>query len=236
MEYDVARFLTKKKVSLDKILYIARESQRTVVHLLDGGSVSSTIPLKEVLAYLPEEDFISVSKGVCVNRTQIVDISHDGVYTMTDGRSFQGRKRYLSQHRKMRKDMRFSQSAPYAQNRLLPIGLLEKCSLMDELPLAFCVIELVFDKNGHGLDFVFRYCNKEMEAVEGKEIKDMVDHSFYEVFKNGDKKWLVAYADVALNGVKRVIHDFSPEIGKTLTIHCYQPSPGYCGCIVIPDP
>lgn len=31
-----------------------------------------------------------------------------------------------------------------------------------------------------------------------------------------DKKWLVTYADVALNGTKHVIHDYSPEIGQQL--------------------
>ena len=54
----------------------------------------------------------------------------------------------------------------------------------------------------------------------------------YEVLQNGDRKWLVAYADVALNGVQRVLHDYSPEIGKHLTIYCYQPEPGYCACIL----
>ena len=38
---------------------------------------------------------------------------------------------------------------------------------MDEMPLAYCVIELVFDEDGHGIDFIFRYCNKEMAVVEG---------------------------------------------------------------------
>ncbi len=47
-------------------------------------------------------------------------------------------------------------------------------------------------------------------------------------------KWLVTYADVALNGTKRIIHDYSPEINKNLTIHCFQPSPGYCACVLIP--
>lgn len=55
-----------------------------------------------------------------------------------------------------------------------------------------------------------------------------------QVFENGDKKWLVTYADVALNGTKRIIHDYSPEINKNLTIHCFQPSPGYCACVLIP--
>lgn len=68
------------------------------------------------------------------------------------------------------------------------------------MPLAFCVIELVFDEKGHGVDFVFRYCNEMMADVEGIPISEMINRSFYEVFENGDKKWLVTYADVALNG------------------------------------
>ncbi|CCO04661.1 hypothetical protein predicted by Glimmer/Critica [Ruminococcus bicirculans (ex Wegman et al. 2014)] len=52
----------------------------------------------------------------------------------------------------------------------------------------------------------------------------MLNRSFYEVFRNGDRKWLVSYADVALNGTKHTLKDFSPEIGKDLTIYCYQPN------------
>ena len=37
---------------------------------------------------------------------------------------------------------------------------------MDEMPLAYCVIELVFDEDGHGVDFIFRYCTKEMAEDE----------------------------------------------------------------------
>ena len=74
-----------------------------------------------------------------------------------------------------------------------------------------------------------------MEVVEGVPIEEMVNHSFYEVFKNGDRKWLVAYADVALNGINRVLHDYSPEIGKNLTIYCYQPEEGYCACVLFPE-
>ena len=62
------------------------------------------------------------------------------------------------------------------------------------MPLAFCIIELVFDAEGHGVDFVFRYCNDEMAVVEGIPVSEMLNRSFYEVFENGDKKWLVACA------------------------------------------
>lgn len=85
------------------------------------------------------------------------------------------------------------------------------------------------------LRFVFRYCNDEMAVVEGIPVSEMLNRSFYEVFENGDKKWLVTYADVALNGNKHILQDYSPEIDKTLTIYCFQPASGYCACVLIPS-
>jgi len=147
---------------------------------------------------------------------------------MTDGHTFQGRKRSLSEHRKIRKKLGLASSVLSSDDYIPPLGLLDK------MPLAFCVIELVFDEKGHGVDFVFRYCNEMMADVEGIPISEMINRSFYEVFENGDKKWLVTYADVALNGNKHTLTDYSPEIDKHLTIYCYQPIPGYCACILIP--
>ncbi len=40
------------------------------------------------------------------------------------------------------------------------------------------------------------------------------------------RKWLVTYADVALNGTKVILHDYSPEIGKALTIYCFSATSG----------
>ncbi len=162
------------------------------------------------------------------------NLSYNGIYTMTDGHTFQGRKRNLSEHRKIRKKLGLASSVLSSDDYIPPLGLLEKCTLLDKMPLAFCVIELVFDEKGHGVDFVFRYCNEMMADVEGIPISEMINRSFYEVFENGDKKWLVTYADVALNGNKHTLTDYSPEIDKHLTIYCYQPIPGYCACILIP--
>ena len=81
------------------------------------------------------------------------------------------------------------------------------------MPLAFCVIELVLMKRSR-VDFVFRYYNEMMADVEGIPISEMINRSFYEVFENGDKKWLVTYADVALNGNKHALTDYSPEIDQ----------------------
>ena len=74
-----------------------------------------------------------------------------------------------------------------------------------------------------------------MAVVEGIPVEEMLDRSFYEVFRNGDRKWLVTYADVALNGVQRTLTDYSPEIDRNLTIYCYQPEPGFCACVLQPN-
>ena len=154
---------------------------------------------------------------------------------MTDGSVFQGRKRKISQHKQLRQALGLSKEQNEKAEKMIPLELLEKCSILNDMPLAFCVIELVFDANGRGVDFVFRYCNEEMAVVEGIPVSEMLNNSFYEVIENGDKKWLVTYADVALNGTKVILHDYSPEIGKELTIYCFQAHPGYCACILIPE-
>ena len=72
-----------------------------------------------------------------------------------------------------------------------------------------------------------------MEQLEGKTLEQMLNHSFYDIFANADKKWLVAYADVALNGGKRTIYDYSSEVNKDLEIYCFQPQEGYCACLLL---
>ena len=223
---DLNTYFQKHDLCAENILYIYRKDRKTVIQRTDGEEFALFMPVHSILSALPESEFLSISKGIVVCRSHIVDISKDGVYTMSDGRTFQGRKRGLSSHRRLRTEIGLAGTKPH------PLSMLEKCSLLDDMPLAYCIIELVFNAEGHGVDFIFRYCNAEMAVMEGVPVEEMLNRSFYEVFRNGDKKWLVAYADVALNGTKRILHDYSPEIDKYLTIHCYQPEPGYCACVL----
>lgn len=231
---DLQRFFKRNKIEIEKILYIYHHDRKTVVCHEPGREIFSSAPLQEVLAFLPEKDFISISRNAIVRRDKILNIGHDGVYTMLDGKTFQGRTRYLSTHRRLKKEMESGIKKAGKANPH-PLSFLEKCSILDDMPVAYCVIELTFDEDGHGVDFIFRYCNKYMEVVEGIPVEDMLNRSFYEVFKNGDRKWLVSYADVALNGSKRTLSDYSPEIDKNLTIYCYQPQPGFCACVLVPE-
>ena len=234
MRYNVLHFFERKNIDISNILYLTRQNPLTKITFFDGKEILTAIPVKEIALYLPDKEFVNITKGILLRKSQIVNISGDGLYTMTDGSVFQGRKRNISQHKQLRQALGLSKEQNEKTEKMIPLELLEKCSILNDMPLAFCVIELVFDANGRGVDFVFRYCNEEMAVVEGIPVSEMLNNSFYEVFENGDKKWLVTYADVALNGTKVILHDYSPEIGKDLTIYCFQPHPGYCACILIP--
>ena len=235
MRYNVLHFFERKNIDIADILYLTRQNPHTKITFFDGKEILTAIPVKEIAIYLPDEEFVNITKGILLRKSQIVNISDDGLYTMTDGSVFQGRKRNISQHKQLRQALGLSKEQDAKAEKMVPLELLEKCSILNDMPLAFCVIELVFDANGRGVDFVFRYCNEEMAVVEGIPVSEMLNNSFYEVFENGDKKWLVTYADIALNGTKVILHDYSPEIGKDLSIYCFQPHPGYCACILIPS-
>lgn len=225
MSDQTTRLFQKHKIQPEEIQYLTRTVQRTSIHLLDGRELRTTVPLKTVAAHLPAEDFWSIQKGVVVAARYVVNIDSEGVYTMVDGQQFKGRGRHPAEHSRRRKAMETAASR-------LPIPMLEKCTVMEDAPIAFCVIELVFNEDGHSIDFIFRYCNKEMEVLEGAPVSEMLNRSFYKVFPNGDRKWIVPYADVALNGTQRILRHYSPEINKFLVIRCYQPLPGYCACLL----
>lgn len=232
-------YTRRKDIQPEQILSAYFNNRKTFLCLESGETITSSIPFHELITLLPEEEFVTVRRGAVLRKDAIISISDEAVYTTKDGNTYQGAKRSITPHKRLRKELNIPSSPDkYFANRLsskLPLSLIDKCSLVDNMPIAFCIIELVFDGSGHGIDFIFRYCNKYMEIIEGKTIEEMVDHSFYEVFKEGDRKWLIAYADVALNGVTRTLHDYSPEIDKTLTIRCYQPEEGFCACVLEVD-
>ena len=103
MCYNVPLYFERKNIKISDIFYLTRQNPHTIITLSSEESFATTIPIKELMLYLPEEDFLNISKGVVLRKNQIVHISDEGLYTMTDGAVFQGRKRNLSQHKQIRK-------------------------------------------------------------------------------------------------------------------------------------
>ena len=109
---DLERFFKRHHIEVENILYIYRRDRNSVV------CSASTIPMHELLAFLPEEEFLSISRNAIVRRDKILNISKDGVYTMPDGKTLQGRTRYLGSHRRLWKEMHFE--CTHAPGRICP--------------------------------------------------------------------------------------------------------------------
>lgn len=115
---DLERFFKRHHLDIEDILYIYRRGRKSVICSESAEEASSAIPMHELLAFLPEGDFISISRSAIVRRDRILNISNDGVYTMSDGKTFQGRTRYLSTHRQLRREMNFD--APLPREEFVP--------------------------------------------------------------------------------------------------------------------
>lgn len=229
MNQKAARFLTKNNIKPHDILYFLRDDRKTILHLTNDRTIDTYIPVKYILSSLPQGAFLNITKGVVISATEIRSISGN-VYTMSNGVQFTGRHRGAGEHKTNRLIL---EHRVEPGNRLISETIAERFSVLDNHSLACCVIELVFNSAGHGVDFVFRYCNKAMSELEGYNLDELIDHSFYEIFRDGDHRWLAIYSDVALNGTHRIITDYKPETNKHVTVFCYQPIEGFCACTLV---
>ena len=108
MRYNVLHFFERKNIDISNILYLTRQNPLTKITFFDGKETLTAIPVKEIAIYLPDEEFVNITKGILLRKSQIVNISDDGLYTMTDGSVFQGRKRNISQHKQLRQALGLS--------------------------------------------------------------------------------------------------------------------------------
>lgn len=228
----VRRFMTKQNFSISDVLYILRKDKQTWIHLLDGRAPSCKIPLGHFQDFFPDGHFSRINKDALIQVNQVVKVNK-GHYLMIDGAILEGRHHGTKTHTDFVRRLMAEQKEKNSSEQMFKLR--EKFSVYDDLPLPFCVIQLVFDTHGKGTTFIFRYCNKLMEDLEGVPVQKLLNHSFHDIFEDGDEKWLIRYGDVARNGGYRVFREYSPEIDKHLTVLCHQVMPDFCACTLIED-
>lgn len=109
----------------------------------------------------------------------------------------------------------------------------KRIQYLDNMPVAFCSIEVLLNEAGRPYDFRFTYCNSAHEELEGVKHGELTGKTFYEFFNDTDQKWLDFYYDTAFNGNPHVIKRFSPEIRKELLIYTFCTERGHCECVLM---
>lgn len=226
MDEKILKFFKKHKIHMNDIKYLLRQDNKTCIHMTDGRVIRTFITVKDLYEILMPYDYLCINKGTVVARQQI-DYIENCTYHMLDGVCLEGRKRGAASHKLLNRSLHQDFS------KITSTNIRTRFSVLDDMPLAFCVIELIFNEDGTGIDFVFRYCNKEMLLLEGLKSEEILDQSFYQAFPKGEKKLLAVYTDVAVNGGSRRLKTYSARLHRELAIRCFQPLENFCACVLI---
>ena len=212
-----------------RIMYLTRVDNKSVLFLSNGQRFDTFIPLKTIMEELDKNMFLSINKGICINRNYLLEIVGN-TYTMTDGTRFEGRVRTVGEHHKNEEQLTQDRKA-------LPSALdfLAQAEMMyDHLPIPLLIGEMVIDEQRHGINLVLRYCNPAMEKFENTTKEKVLGASFYELFHTADPRWMIIFGDVILNGGEKEYVLYSDRFKKKLRIHCFRPITNMGGCMIVP--
>ena len=100
-------------------------------------------------------------------------------------------------------------------------------------PHAICVIHVDLNENKEPADWTFVYCNEPLARLEGVPRENLIGRRFYDIFPNGDRKWLKPYFKAAYEGISDEFDDVSEEIDQYLHVEVFPTGKeGYCVCVL----
>ena len=97
MSERVMNFMKKRAIGAKDVTSIHAQDGRVILNCTDGRQIQAFIPVKEFKKVLEPYGFISVNRGVLVNRDEIRHIERKA-YHMKDGTVIEGRVRFLAEH------------------------------------------------------------------------------------------------------------------------------------------
>ena len=223
-----------RRVTLDTraVQYVFVDHNTAEFYLSTGARYKTRLPIKTLEPMLGDE-FIRTHRNYLVAVRAIHEIS-DRVY-LNNGESMpfaQRRKKELTDELRQRRQRLLGRLSAVSETHTAS-EYHTRFQSFDDLPIAFCDIEMVLDAEHNAVDWIFRYGNEALARLEKITLSELVGRSFSSVFPNMDEKWLKSYERAALYGQTLEIIDHSPEIDTDLDIICFPTIKGHCGCILL---
>ena len=214
------------------ILYAVMSDDHCTIHMFDGTTYRCRMTMGELKKQLCGE-FMEVKRGCIIAVSAIREITD--MVLLCNGRTVPYTKR---KKRALREELREKQKLMITEidkkkQLLTQEDYHRYYKICDSLPFAFTDIEMVFNEERHAVDWVFRYGNGALAALEKMPLEKLIGSSFSELFSNMDAKWLHSYERAVLYGETLEIIDYSPEIDTNLKIICFPTFPGHCGCFLL---
>ena len=102
-------------------------------------------------------------------------------------------------------------------------------NLFTNLIDGFALHEIVLDKKGRPVDYVFLEVNKAFEVLTGLKAKDILGRRATEVLPgiaDDPADWIGRYGRVALTGEPHRFEQHSEQLGRWYAVSAYRPEPG----------
>ena len=232
MSERVMNFMKKRAIGAKDVTSIHAQDGRVILNCTDGRQIQAFIPVKEFKKVLEPYGFISVNRGVLVNRDEIRHIERKA-YHMKDGTVIEGRVRFLAEHRQMRDELR----ARKTYGEILVEGKYELYSVLDSLENAFALFEILpLEQSGNVRQFQLKYCNKAMEEQTSLTFQEMMERRIPKILPRTAMDWMTVMEEVAISGRTHYLRGTTRKNGEggRFIILCFQPLGGYCGCVFLP--
>lgn len=102
----------------------------------------------------------------------------------------------------------------------------ELWAMFENMHDAFALHEMICDESGNPIDYKFLAVNPAYEKMLGIPSTKLLGRRILEVFPNIGEKWIRLCGEVALQGTKKNLQQFSKIVDRHLSISMYSPAPG----------
>ena len=99
-------------------------------------------------------------------------------------------------------------------------------AMFENMHDAFALHEMICDESGNPIDYRFLAVNPAYEKMLGIPSTKLLGRRILEVFPNIGEKWIRLCGEVALQGTKKSLQQFSKVLNRHLSISMYSPAAG----------
>ena len=108
----------------------------------------------------------------------------------------------------------------------------EMRALFENLINPFSYYRMIYDENGHAVDYVFLAVNRAFELETGKDRAEILGKNVLSIYPNTEQYWIDSLGRVAKTGVSERISNYSTALGKWYNTLAYSTKPGYVAITV----
>lgn len=106
-------------------------------------------------------------------------------------------------------------------------------ALLDKMPGAFALHEMIYDEMGRPIDYRFLYLNAAFERLTGLRAEAVLGKTARQVLPGLEPHWIESYGRVASTGEPAHFKSHSEALGRDFEIIAYQTEKGLFACLVV---